>query len=706
MTAPGFASGGTRVLFIGNSLTFTNNLPGMFEALARQAGINDVKVASVAYPDFALEDHWAEGTALKSLDNNKWEYVVMQQGSSALPASQINLRTWAAQFAPRIRASGAVPVMFMVWPTTSRLFDFTAVQTSYRDAAAAIDGIFAPAGDAWVAFGNASGSVYPMYSSDGLHPSVRGTYVSALVLLERIRGVKPEQLPAEIPGTPMAENEVRALQQASRTALDRNPARFTPAMPTDRIAGNAYVDSAEVARTAYRAATVAPTPRATADALAHAARAWPTQPAYWVAAGRMSARVSDTALLNEALIALSRLGSGASLLSDTAVQRMARHASIASQANTLKGATASIANGTPMITMRDSNVFAEGVDVDARTGRFYVASIRQRTIFEVTASGLVRDLQVARRSRSADTNVNARDVDAVGANVGAILGVRVARDGQSLYATTAGLPSMRDYEPRDSTLAAIIQVRIADGAVIARWDLPHDGARHLLGDLAIANDGTVYATDSNAPIIWVLAPHGSALTTIRHPLFRSLQGVVPIPSTNALIVADYSHGLLRVDLASREVMRVADANNSSSLGIDGIVWHDGAIIGVQNGVDPAQVVRYSLDPTLSRIEKAVVIDRQPDVADEPTIGTIWRDNFVYVANSQWEKYDDTGHRRPGTITRPTQLVCVSLARYAAVAAAPGTTSSTSATKARNGTRSTASAPPSSRSCSSKDAASP
>jgi lysophospholipase L1-like esterase len=217
------------VLFIGNSLTYTNDLPGMYIALARLAGNVSVNAAAVAFPDFALEDHWAEGTARRSLTEHRWEFVVMQQGSSALAANQVNLRVWSEQFAPVIRNAGATPVMFMVWPTTTFPGDFPHVLNSYRNAAIAINGIFAPAGDAWTAHGDRS----PFYSPDGLHPSVRGTYVSAVVLLERTLGIRPDQLPAQIPGTSIPEDEVRALQQDARTALDRNPARPTASTPIE-----------------------------------------------------------------------------------------------------------------------------------------------------------------------------------------------------------------------------------------------------------------------------------------------------------------------------------------------------------------------------------------------------------------------------------------------------------------------------------------
>lgn len=443
--------------------------------------------------------------------------------------------------------------------------------------------------------------------------------------------------------------------------------------------GNATIDSAAAARVAYRAASQAATVPETVAALLRAAHAWPTQPAYWMAAARMGARASDTSAVRESLTALARMEVGASILSDTAVLRMSSSRSMRDIRANLERSAASISAGVPIATLSDSTVFAEGVDADPRTGTLYVASIRQRTVFAVQANGQIRNLDVARAP-----------------NIGAILGVRVARDGLSLYATTVGLPTMERYSAADSSIAAIVRIRIADGTITGRWDIPADGAKHLLGDLAIADDGTVTASDSFTPVLFQLRPGSDSLTLMRHPLFRSLQGVAPVPGSTRLIVADYSHGLLRVDPGTRTVTRIADATGTTSLGVDGISWIDGSVVAVQNGIAPARIVRFALNDEQSQILSAQVIDRQPEVADEPTIGTIWRGGFVYVANSQWEKYDDAGKRRPGTSVRATQLLCVPLTRrQAAVTVA-----------SRNGTRNTASAPPPSRSCSTSDAASP
>lgn len=218
------------VLFIGNSLTYTNSLPTMMQAIGQQVGDTTLAVVMVAMPDFALSDHYQQGTTRDWLRRRRWRYVVLQQGSSALPESQAHLRAWTQQYASLIREAGAEPVLFMVWPMRSRLFDFPNVAVSYRNAAMAVEGIFAPAGEAWVTYARMASEQNPPASAaydelyaDGLHPTALGTYLSAIVLLERIAGISPTSLPAVIPGVPVQPTVVRALQMAATQALASNP---------------------------------------------------------------------------------------------------------------------------------------------------------------------------------------------------------------------------------------------------------------------------------------------------------------------------------------------------------------------------------------------------------------------------------------------------------------------------------------------------
>lgn len=182
------------VLFIGNSLTAANELPGMVQSLADSAGDARLTTAAVTLGGAALEDHWAEGSALRAIDRGRWRFVVLQQGPSSLPESRVNLREWTRRFAERIRAIGAEPALYTVWPPADRRAFFADVIESYRLAAQDVRGVVLPVGQAWLAAW-AHDSSLPLYGPDDFHPSVEGSYLAALVIYARLSGRSPVGLP-------------------------------------------------------------------------------------------------------------------------------------------------------------------------------------------------------------------------------------------------------------------------------------------------------------------------------------------------------------------------------------------------------------------------------------------------------------------------------------------------------------------------------
>lgn len=193
------------ILFIGNSLTYTNDLPGMVQRLLADHGdVGTVYTEAIAYPDYGLQDHWGIGTARQRIAVGGWDYVVLQQGPSATEGRP-SLLDYSARFAAEARAVGARPALYMVWPSATRPFDFDGVSDSYATAAEQNDALLFPAGEAWRAAWAIDASL-PLYGPDGFHPSVSGTYVAALVIYQQLSGRDPRFLPAEIPlgGGPLA----------------------------------------------------------------------------------------------------------------------------------------------------------------------------------------------------------------------------------------------------------------------------------------------------------------------------------------------------------------------------------------------------------------------------------------------------------------------------------------------------------------------
>lgn len=180
-----------RLLFIGNSLTYTNNLPLLVEAVFAGAGIS-VSTEMIAKPGISLHDHWysPQRQAEKAIARGGWTTVIMQQGPSARPESRLDLRKAVKRFAKFIADANAKPGLYCVWPQQDRSEDFDAVIESYRLAADDIGATFFPVGAAW----RSAPPDISLYSPDGIHPTVAGSYLAALVIYGVLSGQSPEGL--------------------------------------------------------------------------------------------------------------------------------------------------------------------------------------------------------------------------------------------------------------------------------------------------------------------------------------------------------------------------------------------------------------------------------------------------------------------------------------------------------------------------------
>jgi hypothetical protein len=230
--SPVETTGGHRVLFIGNSLTYTNDLPGMLAAIAKTGG-DTIVVASVTRPGYALIDHITAPTttdAVARINGARWEYVVLQQGPTSRAIDRDTLILAAQRLDPAIRAAGARPALYMVWPAAADTANFDRVRLSFQQTACTTNGVFWPAGEAWRAAWRVDPSV-GLYGPDRFHPSTLGTYLAAVVMYERITGKDARALPASWPpgaGSAPAPATIRALQEAAHAANAAFPTACAP----------------------------------------------------------------------------------------------------------------------------------------------------------------------------------------------------------------------------------------------------------------------------------------------------------------------------------------------------------------------------------------------------------------------------------------------------------------------------------------------
>jgi len=286
------------------------------------------------------------------------------------------------------------------------------------------------------------------------------------------------------------------------------------------------------------------------------------------------------------------------------------------------------AQGRALHVLEDTLLFPEGITRDPPRARWLVSSVHQRTVFAVSDAGRLSPF--------------AQDLPA---DVGAILGVRIDRTRDALYATAASLPQMRGYRGSGSARAELLEFALADGRLRRRVTLSADSGR-APGDLAIGRDGSVYVSDGLAGVLYVVPADGSPVRERRSPFFASLQGLVLTPEGDALIGADYRHGLVRIPLVEADtVTPILTGDGRRAQGLDGLAWHGQTLIATYNGRAPGRVVRITLSGDRRQIADFAVLETHDGVG-EPTLGEVLDDAFVYIANSPWAAFDDKGARKP------------------------------------------------------------
>lgn len=179
-------AGAKRVLFIGNSYTYTNGLPTLVEQIARSKDVK-LQTTAIASGGAALKDHWNAGRA-EAFRTSHFDFVVLQPQSSEVVRTPDDTTSYAQMFADAIRASGAEPLLFAPWHPAE--FDRLSAQfrEGYRRVAEEAQVRLAPVAAAWE---RAQSYGVKLYADDGSHPNLAGSYLAACVLFSAISGVDP-----------------------------------------------------------------------------------------------------------------------------------------------------------------------------------------------------------------------------------------------------------------------------------------------------------------------------------------------------------------------------------------------------------------------------------------------------------------------------------------------------------------------------------
>ncbi|MFC2163842.1 hypothetical protein ACFLT2_02450 [Acidobacteriota bacterium] len=221
-----------RVLFIGNSYTYFNNLPGVLTEFGKSEGsepqiVTDMVVAGGA----TLKQHFEGTRAIPKIREGNWDYVVLQEQSTLGRSKYINgmptinrpdmFHEFVRLLHKEITRSGAKTLLMLTWAREAIPQHQATLTNAYMSIGKELGVQVAPVGLVWKDV-NKRGNNIELFMEDGSHPGPQGTYLAACVLYTTITGRSPAHLPnlVKVPKMSMEGKPVK--KESAYSAIELN----------------------------------------------------------------------------------------------------------------------------------------------------------------------------------------------------------------------------------------------------------------------------------------------------------------------------------------------------------------------------------------------------------------------------------------------------------------------------------------------------
>lgn len=234
-----------------------------------------------------------------------------------------------------------------------------------------------------------------------------------------------------------------------------------------------------------------------------------------------------------------------------------------------------------------------------------------------------------------------------------VFGMRFHCDG-SLWFASAAVPQFQNIGDSEGQ-TGLFRIDPESGNIMRTAILPQSEDAQVLGDLIIADDNTIYATDSLSGTVYRYFIDGNEFEAlVERGELGSPHGLVLDESGQYLYVADYIGGLFRIALEGGDMAKLNMPDSVTDYGIDGLYRYGEELIAIRNGVRPHRVIAMKLsDDGLSITSSRTLASNLADF-DEPTLGVVRGDDFYFVANSHWNRFD-AENNLPDGLTGPIIL---------------------------------------------------
>jgi sugar lactone lactonase YvrE len=226
----------------------------------------------------------------------------------------------------------------------------------------------------------------------------------------------------------------------------------------------------------------------------------------------------------------------------------------------------------------------------------------------------------------------------------AVFDLAVDSDRGHLWVASGNAQQFQGEAREDDVRSSLLRLDLESGELEREYALSSGGGRNLLGSLAVSADGTVFAADTQAPIIYRLEPGADELRPFfGHQGFTSLRGMTLNDDGSLLYVADYALGIFVVDATSgQQAWQLAVPETLNAGGIDGLYWWNNHLIMIQNAITPQRVVRLQLGEDGLGVTAVAPLAAALEEFDTPTFGVMDGQDLYFFGASHWQHVTPDG----------------------------------------------------------------
>jgi hypothetical protein len=187
-----------KVLFVGNSFTARNDLPGLIARLASARG-KALDHGLISAGGASLRQHWNAGAALKAIQEGRYDCVVLQEQSTLPVKNARRMRENVRLFDEAIKSAGATTVLYMTWARLNAPESQPAITDAYVAIGRELGATVVPVGLAWQRFLRHHDEPV-LHDKDQSHSTLAGSYLAACAFLAVLFQESPVGTDAEVAG--------------------------------------------------------------------------------------------------------------------------------------------------------------------------------------------------------------------------------------------------------------------------------------------------------------------------------------------------------------------------------------------------------------------------------------------------------------------------------------------------------------------------